>query len=110
MGLDPNIAAMIGFAAKSGKLLLGSYSVEEGIRRKRAKLVLAAEDINPKRSGILRKWCQDMGIPYLAAGIKADYGALLRKPPLGLLALTDGHMADGIINAVNCGRESCGGD
>ena len=101
MGLDPKIASLIGFAAKSGKLLLGTYSVEEGIKHRRAKLVLAAEDVNPKRLDILEKWCRDMEIPFLAAGIKQDYGALLKKPPLGLLALTDENMASGIIKAAD---------
>jgi len=100
MSLDPKIAGLIGFAAKSGKLLLGSYSVEQGIRQKRAKLVLAACDTNPKRREILRKWCCDMEIPFLVAGMKEEYGALLRKPPLGLLALTDEHMVSGILIAA----------
>jgi len=97
MSLDPKIAALIGFAAKSGKLLLGTYSVEQGIRQKRARLVIAAENINPKRLEILHLWCMDMDIDFLATGLKEEYGQLLRKPPLGLLALTDEHMASGII-------------
>jgi ribosomal protein L7Ae-like RNA K-turn-binding protein len=97
MSLDPNIAALVGFAAKGKKLLLGTYSVEQGIRQSTAKLVLAAEDINPKRREKLELWCSDMGVAFMVAGRKEDYGALLRKPPLGLLAITDGHMASGII-------------
>ena len=100
MTLDPKIAGLIGFAAKSGKLLLGNYAVEQGIRQQRAKLVLAATDINPKRSEILMLWCKDMQIPYFVLGMKQEYGALLRKPPLGLLALTDEHMVEGIIRAA----------
>lgn len=101
MGLDPKIAGLIGFAAKSGKLLLGTFSVEQGIRQQRAKLVLAAEDTNPNRLRILKHWCNDMEIPFIAVGKKEEYGALLRKPPLGLLALTEEHMVKGIISAAN---------
>jgi len=100
MSLDPKIAGLIGFATKSRKLLLGTNSVEQGIRQKKAKLVLAAGDINPKRLAILRKWCADMEIPFLVIGRKEEYGALLRKPPVGLLALTDEHMVSGILNAA----------
>jgi|GEM_PF-1148400 ribosomal protein L7Ae-like RNA K-turn-binding protein len=106
MSLDPKTAGLIGFAAKGGKLLLGAYSVEQGIRLGQAKLVLAAEDMNPKRVEILRLWCGDMGIPLLVAGRKEDYGALLRKPPLGLLAITDEHMVSGILKR----RNTNGGD
>ena len=101
MSLDPKIAGLIGFAAKSGKLLLGTFSVEQGIRQGCAKLVLAAKDGNPKRLRILKLWCSDMHIPFLDMGTKEDYGALLRKPPLGLLALTDEHMVSGIMDAAN---------
>lgn len=100
MSLNPKIAALIGFAAKSGKLLLGTYSVEEGIRRQRAKLVLAATDTNPKRMEILKLWCRDMEIPFLSVGMKEDYGVLLRKKPLGLLALTEEQMALGVMEAA----------
>jgi hypothetical protein len=41
-----------------------------------------------------------MGIPFLSAGTKEDYGLLLRKKPLGLLALTDEQMARGILRAA----------
>ena len=99
MGLDQRISGIIGFAAKSGKLLLGAYAVEQGIRHRRAKIVLTAEDINPKRLSVLKYWCSDMGIPLMSVGKKEDYGALLKKPPLGLLALTDEHMALGILKA-----------
>ena len=72
MSLDPKIAGLIGFATKSRKLLLGTNSVEQGIRQKKAKLVLAAGDINPKRLAILRKWCADMEIPFLVIGEKKN--------------------------------------
>jgi len=100
MALEQKVASLIGFAAKSGRLLLGNHAVEQGIKRKQAKLVLAASDMNPKRRDILRLWCQDMEIPFLATGTKEGYGAMLQRPPLGLLALTDKHMAQGIIDAA----------
>ena len=99
MGFDPKISGIIGFAARSGKLLLGTYAVERGIRQRNAKIVLAAADVNPKRLRVLKYWCTDMGIPLLVTGKKEDYGVLLKKPPLGLLALTDEGMAEGILKA-----------
>ena len=98
MSLDPKIAGMIGFAAKGGKLLLGAHAIEQGISQRRAKLVLAAEDISPKRVSKLALWCKDMEIPFLVTGQKQEYGALLRKAPLGLLALTDEHMISAILD------------
>ena len=100
MSLNHKITGLIGFAAKSGRLLQGTFSVEQGIRQKNAKLILAAADTNPKRREILRLWCLDMEIPFLCMGTKEEYGALLRKPPLGLLAVTDGHMVSGIMEAA----------
>ena len=98
--LNPKITGIIGFAARSGKLLLGKYSVEQGIKSKKAKIVLASEDMSAKRREVLRLWCTDMDIPFLTLGSKEEYGALLKKPPLGLMALTDANMVLGIIAAA----------
>ena len=100
MELKPNIATLIGFAAKSRKLLLGTYSVEEGIRGRKAHLVLVAEDTNPKRLEILKHWCDDMEIPLLVMGTKEEYGYLLRKKPSGLLAIAEPKLAEGIMKAA----------
>ena len=59
MELKPNIATLIGFAAKSRKLLLGTYSVEEGIRGRKAHLVLVAEDTAVKVKDLLPFYWQE---------------------------------------------------
>ena len=100
MSLDPRIAGLIGFAARSRKLMTGTNAVEHCISQNRAALVMAAEDLNAKRLEKLRLWCSDMDIPFLVMGMKDEYGILLRKPPLGLLALTDAHMVSGIMKAA----------
>jgi len=106
MNIHPKIGALIGFAAKSNKLLLGSYSVEYGIKTKKAKVVILAEDVSLRRREKLLYWCQDMGIPFLTMGNKEEYGKLLRKKPVSILAVTDEKMAEAICLAA----ESCGGD
>ncbi|MDR1193664.1 MAG: ribosomal L7Ae/L30e/S12e/Gadd45 family protein [Peptococcaceae bacterium] len=100
MSLSPKIGGLIGFAAKSGQLLLGAYAIEDSIKRKTARLVMAAEDISLKRKEILALWCEDQGIPFLVWGTKEEYGRLLRKKPVGLLALRDGQLAAGILGAA----------
>ena len=100
MELKPEIKTLIGFAAKSRKLLLGTYSVEEGIRRGTAKLVLVATDTNPKRLEILTHWCKDKEIPLLSIGTKEEYGLLLHKKPVGLLGIAEPSLAEGIRKAA----------
>ncbi len=98
--MKPDIACLIGFAAKSRKLLSGTYSVEEGIRRGTARLVLVACDTNPKRLEILSHWCEDKEIPLLVLGTKDEYGRLLKKKPIGLLAIAEPKLAEGIMKAA----------
>ena len=100
MALEPKIGGLLGFAAKSGRLLLGSSAVENGIKIKKAKLVIAAVDINPKKQEILSYWCKDLDILFLCLGTKEEYGRLLRKKPIGLLAVTEEKMAAGIWQAA----------
>jgi len=104
--LQPKIVALLGFATKSGKLLLGEYSVESGIKTKKAKLVILAEDVSLRRRNILEFWCRDKEISFLVMGSKEEFGKLLNKKPLGLLAITDSQMAKALCQAA----ESCGGD
>lgn len=106
MTLDPKIGTLLGFAAKSNQLLLGEYSVENGIKTKKAKLVILAADVSLRRRDILRFWCGDMEIPFLNIGTKEEFGELLRKKPLGLLAVTDTQLAKAICKVA----ESSGGD
>lgn len=106
MSLQPKIGTLLGFAAKSNKLLLGEYSVENGIKTRKAKVVILAEDVSLRRREKLQYWCQDMEIPFLTLGYKEEYGKLLRKKPLGLLAVTDAQMAKAICQAA----QSYGGD
>ena len=61
---------------------------------------------NLRRREILKHWCQDMEIPFLALGTKEEFGKLLNKKPLGLLAITDARLAEAICQAA----ESYGGD
>ena len=40
---------MLGFAAKARKAVAGESNVEAALKKKQAELLIAAEDINPKR-------------------------------------------------------------
>lgn len=104
--LQPKVTTLIGFAVKSGKLLLGEYSVESGIKTSKAKLVILAEDVSLRRRNILQLWCQDRNIAFLVMGTKEEFGKLLSKKPLGLMAITDSQMAKAICKAA----DPCGGD
>ncbi len=98
--LQSKVITLLGFAVKSGKLLLGEYSVESGIKTKKAKLVILAEDVSLRRRNILQLWCADRNIAFLVMGTKEEFGKLLCKKPLGLLAVTDGQMAKAICEAA----------
>ena len=100
MSISQKTKSMIGFAAKSRKLLQGTASVEQGIRQRRAKLVLVADDINPGKKKAISHWCEEMEIPYMVTGTVGEYSSLLQKPSSGLLALTDEHMVSGVLAAV----------
>lgn len=46
--MNDKFLALIGFAAKSGNLSFGADSVKESLKRKKAKLVIVANDISEK--------------------------------------------------------------
>lgn len=46
--MNDKFLALIGFASKSGNLSFGADSVKESLKRKKAKLVIVANDISEK--------------------------------------------------------------
>lgn len=106
MSINDKIKTYLGFAVRGNKILLGSFAVENSLKTQKAKLIIMAQDMNPKRQEILRKWCEDIHVEFLALGTKEEFGILLNKKPLGLMSIID----EGLAKAIMKEAKSCGGD
>jgi ribosomal protein L7Ae-like RNA K-turn-binding protein len=106
MNIRPKTAALLGFARKSGALILGESALEQGIRNRRIQLVILAEDTLPKKRKALGRWCQSLKVPFVILGTKEAFGRIFNIRPQGFAGVTDLQMAQAILSD----NQTIGGD
>ena len=93
------ILSLLGFASRAGKLSFGTHATTFAIQSKKAKLVLAAEDISEKSVKELRFQATKQNIEVLnLSGI--DTATLSKRvgKNCGIVAVNDSGFADAIKN------------
>lgn len=91
------IYGMIGFARKSGNLLLGYDAVTDGIKNKKVVLVIYSTDSSEKIRGKVIGFCNTNTIKCLEYGLKVEIGSILNKSEVSFVGICDGNMADYIM-------------
>ena len=88
---------MIGLAKRAGGVMSGSYLVEQALHKRKAKLVLIAEDASDNTKKQIYNQCQYRGVPAVIIGLKAELGHALGQAERSCLAVCD----DNLASAVN---------
>ncbi len=65
--MNDKFLALIGFASKSGNLSFGADSVNESLKRNKAKLVIIANDISDKSRKEIKFFASKSDVPVLDA-------------------------------------------
>lgn len=78
---------MLGFAAKAGKLLLGTASVERGIKKGQVFLVICATDLSPKTIKNFKFLCDSNNIILICYGLRSELGNLVGAPERGVIGI-----------------------
>lgn len=94
---------MIGIGQRAGKLISGSQAVKSHLNRGRVKLLVIANDASPQSAQEINRLAGAKAVPVLTYGSKDDLGRLIGKSPRSALAVTDEHIARGIIEAYERG-------
>lgn len=87
---------MLGIAAKAGKILSGTDSVLDGVKRKQVKLIIVAEDCSEKTKKEMRFISEKFHIPLIIFGNIDDNSHAIGKKNRAIIAITD----VGIANKV----------
>lgn len=96
MNIPHSVSALLGFAKKSSKLAAGEWAVESVMKRRKAALIILAEDCPDKRKNHWQIWCNDQGVPCYIRGTKEEYGMVLGMSPRSVIAVTDKGLAAAI--------------
>ena len=87
---------MLGFAAKARK----AVAVEAALKKKQAELLIAAEDINPKRLEHWQRAAKENGVKIVSAGTQEQNGAAMGLSARAIVAVNDRQMKEAILARI----------
>ncbi len=79
----------LGIAAKAGKIISGSLSVELGIKKREAYLVIISEDASENTKKKFSDKCSYYKVDYIIYGKMEELGRIIGKSERSVIALTD---------------------
>lgn len=103
----PKIEALLGFAAKAGKVVAGEQAVRSKLRQGSVLLIVLAEDASREITRYYSFKAKEMGIPVICSGTKLELGLAIGKSPRAVVGILDRGFAASIFRQV---REKAGMD
>ncbi|HHY59962.1 MAG TPA: hypothetical protein GX504_05035 [Clostridia bacterium] len=91
------IEALLGFAAKAGKVVSGEEAVKAKLRHGKIHLLLLAEDASGEVVKYFRYKSEEMGVPLICAGHKIEIGWAIGKSRRAVVGITDPQFAKSIL-------------
>ncbi len=99
-----SVDRIIGLGQRAGKIISGDYSVKSALAGGRVKLLIIAKDTSARTRKDLIGIAGTKNTPTISYGSKEELGRLIGKSPRSAVALTDMHMARGILGALERGE------
>lgn len=97
---------LLGLAKKAGKVAPGENQASLAMKREEARLLVLAEDAGPSLYRKYHLWAQDLGVPVVRIGSKAELGHAIGMGPHAVLAILDEKFGARILEEM---RKSSGG-
>lgn len=101
------IEALIGFAARAGKVISGDTATRGKFRKGAIFLIVLAEDASAEIVDYYIFKAKELQIPIVCSGTKLDLGLAIGKSPRAVLGIVDRWFAESIVKQV---REKKGMD
>ncbi|MGI6072086.1 MAG: L7Ae/L30e/S12e/Gadd45 family ribosomal protein [Lachnospiraceae bacterium] len=97
--------ALLGLAAKAGRLQSGEWAVDNTIKSARAFLVIIAGDASEKTKKHLQDMCNFRGIPAYIFSDRYELGKSIGKDMRVCIAVTDKGFSSKLISILQEDRE-----
>lgn len=91
---------MLGLCQRAGKLLSGDFAAEQALRRRKADLVILAEDASERTREKFTKLVEQAGTPCYSVGTRADLGSALGKADRAVVVVQSRDFTKGIIGIL----------
>ena len=76
------------------------WPVEAALKKKQAELLIAAEDINPKRLEHWQRAAKENGVKIVSAGTQEQNGAAMGLSARAIVAVNDRQMKEAILARI----------
>ena len=90
------VLSMLGLATRSGNVVSGGFATEQAVKRRKAYLVIIAEDASDNTKKKFSNMCNFYKIPYYCYEEKAYLGHAIGKEERTSLAVKNEGFADSI--------------
>lgn len=94
------VSSLIRFARKGRMIEIGKVAVDILLKRKRASLVIIAADASDKLKRQMEIACLRNNVPVYVFGTKTELGKLCGRDEVGVISISDKHLAEGIREAL----------
>ena len=98
--MQDRVLSLLGLAAKAGAVVSGGFSAEEAVRKRKAQLVLIAEDAQTNTVKKFTDKCSHYTIPFRFYGSKEALGHAVGRESRACIAVMDRGFAASILSKL----------
>lgn len=102
---NENLYRFLGLAQRAGCVLSGNDQLRDGLKNKKGKLLLIAEDASERTAKEYRMMAENSGISCVVFGEKDKLGQALGKGVRTALLLTDSGFCGAVLKKLEAGRK-----
>ena len=104
MGVNNKIYGLIGLARRAGKISFGTESAKETIEKKKAKLVIIAENSSDRTKKNFKELSERLNVPFRIVGTIEDLSRSIGQVNKAVLVIKDENFAKEILKRINGGE------
>ena len=102
--MENKIYGLLGLARRAGKVSFGTESSIETIEKKKAKLVILAEDSSDRTKKNFKELSEKLNIPFRIAGTIEDLSKSIGQVNKAVLVIKDENFAKEILKRIDGGE------
>jgi len=104
LGVNNKIYGLIGLARRAGKISFGTESAKETIEKKKAKLVIIAENSSDRTKKNFKELSERLNVPFRIVGTIEDLSRSIGQVNKAVLVIKDENFAKEILKRINGGE------
>lgn len=98
------IYGLLGLARRAGKISFGTESVKETIEKKKAKLVIIAEDSSTRTKNNFKMLCEKLNVEFRIIGKIEELSQSIGQVNKAVLVIKDENFAKEILKRIDGGE------